>query len=89
MNTKNNFPTSDMKPQTVGDGLASVAAGAVTDEARFGQGAGNPLQVQCAWCRMWRVDGVWVSMPLTGATGAVSHGICPPCSGEMLKGVMV
>ena len=49
--------------------------------------AGAPLQVQCAWCRMWRVDGVWVSMPLTGATGAVSHGICPPCSGEMLKGV--
>ena len=87
MNTKNTFPAPEMKPQTVGDGLASVAAGVVTDEARFGQGALKPLQVQCAWCRMWRVDGQWVSMPLTGATGAVTHGICPPCSGEMLKGV--
>jgi hypothetical protein len=84
----NTFPASDMKPRTVGDGLASVAAGAAGDVARFQPGAGNPLQVQCAWCRMWRVDGQWVSMPLTGATGAVSHGICPPCSGAMLKGVL-
>ena len=85
MNTKKTFPAPEMKPQTVGDGLASVAAGAAGDSARFQPGAGNPLQVQCAWCRMWRVNGQWVSMPLTGATGAVSHGICPPCSIKLLR----
>jgi len=38
------------------------------------------LQVQCAWCKQWRVDGLWADLPMPGATGAVSHGICPPCA---------
>lgn len=38
------------------------------------------LQVQCAWCKQWRVDGLWSDLPMPGATGAVSHGICPPCA---------
>lgn len=83
----NTFPAPDMKPRTAGHGLASVPAGAVTDVARFDQGAGNPLQIQCAWCRLWRVEGAWVSLPPTGAQGPVSHGICPACSVDMLKGV--
>jgi hypothetical protein len=51
--------------------------------------AGAPLQVQvqCAWCRMWRVDGAWVSLPPTNAQGAVSHGICDPCSIKLLRGL--
>ena len=78
MNSKNTFPASEMK----------LSAGGLSSPGTNDHPAAlKPLQVQCAWCRMWRVDGVWVSMPLTGATGAVTHGICPPCSGEMLKGV--
>lgn len=85
MTSENTFPATDMKPRTVGDGLASVPAGAVTDEARFEPGAGNPLQVMCAWCRLWRVEGAWVSLPPTNAQGAVSHGICDPCSIKLLR----
>ena len=38
------------------------------------------LPVQCAWCRLWRVDAVWTpTAPANVTMGKVSHGICPKC----------
>lgn len=41
------------------------------------------MAVQCAWCRLWRVDTVWT--PVAPASVAkVSHGICPECAAAQL-----
>lgn len=42
------------------------------------------MAVQCAWCRLWRVDAVWT--PVAPANVAkVSHGICPECAAKQLE----
>lgn len=43
------------------------------------------LAVQCAWCRAWRVDAVWVQQRPAGDGRQVSHGICPRCLVKKLK----
>lgn len=49
----------------------------------------NPstLPVQCAWCRLWRVDGAWIAeLPFVLTPGVkVSHGICPACAETALR----
>lgn len=38
------------------------------------------VAVQCAWCRLWRVDVLWVAARPGALKGLpVSHGICPAC----------
>jgi hypothetical protein len=41
------------------------------------------FMIECAWCKRrigWK--------PKTGSVpGATSHGICPPCAADMLRGI--
>lgn len=47
------------------------------------KGGAEVLPVQCAWCRLWRVDAVWTATPPPHITKP-SHGICPKCAAKML-----
>lgn len=63
------------------------SAPSLTAPARVISSTEAKLQVQCAWCRQWKVGDAWADLPKTGAVGAVTHGICPACSVKMLAEV--
>jgi hypothetical protein len=46
----------------------------------------SEIQTQCAWCKKYKINGIWtIEKPDAATPENTSHGICPECTEKVLQ----